>query len=270
MSESGKYTMAATSRADCRLEAYSAIMSIAHEIKYARRAVALTGAGISAESGLGTFRGKDGLWSRYDPAAVASIESFTQDPRKFWEFAREIGWTFLTAKPNSAHIALAELEKMKRISCVITQNIDGLHQRAGSKRVIEIHGSIGRISCTECAAMYATEEVVGRLLLQDVPVCERCGGSLKPDVILFGEAIPKKTLNEAIEKVKSTDLLITVGTSLEVYPAASFPEAAKKSGARIVSINAERTVWDDLCDYKVHGHAAEILPRIVQAMKISF
>ena len=123
------------------MEAYSAIMSIAHEIKHARRVVALTGAGISAESGLGTFRGKDGLWSKYDPAVVASIESFTRDPRKFWKFAREIGWIFLTAKPNAAHTALAELETMKRLDYVITQNVDGLHQRAGSKRVIEIHGN---------------------------------------------------------------------------------------------------------------------------------
>jgi NAD-dependent deacetylase len=245
-------------------------MSIAHEIKHAKRAVALTGAGISVESGLGTFRGKDGLWSRYDPAAVASIESFMRDPRKFLEFAREIGWTFLNAKPNAAHIALAELERIKRLDCVITQNIDGLHQRAGSRCVIEIHGSIGHVSCTECGATYATEKVVDHLILQDVPTCERCGGSLKPDVIPFGEEIPKKTLSQAVKKVKSTDLLLTVGTSLEVYPAASFPEAAKKSGAKVVSINTERTVWDDLCDYKVHGSAAEILPRIVQAMKIIF
>ena len=270
MRRSTKYSAMAATGSEYHLEAYSAIMSIAHEIKHARRVVALTGAGISAESGLGTFRGKGGLWSRYDPAEVASIESFTRDPRKFWEFAREIGWTFLSAKPNAAHVALAELEKMKRLDCVITQNIDGLHQRAGSRCVIEIHGSIGRVSCTECAATYATENVVDHLILQDAPTCERCGGSLKPDVILFGEEIPKKTLSQAVKKAKSTDLLLTVGTSLEVYPAASFPETAKKSGAKVISINTERTAWDDLCDYKVHGSAAEILPRIVQAMKIIF
>jgi len=252
------------------LEAYSAIMSIAHEIRHARRAVALTGAGISAESGLGTFRGKDGLWSRYDPASVASIESFTQDPRKFWEFAREIGWSFLTAKPNAAHMALAELEDMKRLDCVITQNIDGLHQRAGSKRVIEVHGSIGQVACTKCTATYETAKAVDQLVRQDVPTCERCGGSLKPQVVLFGEMIPKKTLDQAFKKLKSADLFLAVGTSLEVYPAASFPEAAKKSGAKIVSINMERTRWDDLCDYRVSGPAGEILPRIVQAIKISF
>jgi len=252
------------------LEAYSAIMSIAHEIKHARRTVALTGAGISAESGLGTFRGKDGLWSKYDPAVVASIESFKRDPRKFWEFAREIGWIFLTAKPNAAHIALAELEVMKRLDSVITQNVDGLHQRAGSKRVIEIHGNAGRIICTRCLAEYATEKIVDRIAREDVPRCDRCGGSLKPDVILFGEPLPKRAFDQALKKVRSADLLIAVGTSLEVYPAASLPEIAKKSGAKIVSIDSERTGWDDLCDYKVSGPAGEVLPRIVQAIRITF
>jgi NAD-dependent deacetylase len=252
------------------LEAYSAIMSIAHEIKHAKRAVALTGAGISAESGLGTFRGKDGLWSRYDPAVVASIESFTQDPRKFWEFAREIGWIFLTAKPNAAHVALADLEAMKRLDSVITQNVDGLHQRAGSKHVIEIHGNAGRIICTRCSAEYTTEKIVDRIAQQYVPTCDRCGGPLKPDVVLFGEPLPSKAFDQALKKVRSADLLLAVGTSLEVYPAASLPEIAKKSGAKIVSIDSERTSWDNLCDYKVHGPAGEVLPRIVQATKISF
>jgi NAD-dependent deacetylase len=245
-------------------------MSIAHEIKRARKTVALTGAGISAESGLGTFRGKDGLWSKYDPAMVASIESFTRDPRKFWEFAREIGWIFLTAKPNPAHTALAELEAMKRLDSVITQNADGLHQRAGSKHVIEIHGNASRIICTRCLAEYATEKIVDRVTQEDVPTCERCGGPLKPDVILFGEPLPKKALDQALKKMRSTDLLLAVGTSLEVYPAASLPEVAKKSGAKIVSIDSERTSWDNLCDYKVNGPAGEILPRIVQAIKITF
>ena len=252
------------------MEAYSAIMSIAHEIKNARRTVALTGAGISAESGLGTFRGKDGLWSRYDPAVVASIESFTQDPRKFWEFAREVGWIFLTAKPNAAHMALADLEAMKRLDSVITQNVDGLHQRAGSKHVIEIHGNAGRIICTRCNAEYATEKIVDRIAQEDVPTCERCGGSLKPDVILFGESLPKKAFDLALRKMKSTDLLLAAGTSLEVYPAASLPELAKKNGAKIVSIDTGRTSWDNLCDYKVNGPAGEILPRIVQAIRITF
>jgi len=252
------------------LEAYSAIMSIAHELKHAKRAVALTGAGISAESGLGTFRGKDGLWSRYDPAAVASIESFTHDPRRFWEFAREVGRIFLTAKPNPAHIALAELEAMKHLDSVITQNVDGLHQRAGSKRVIEIHGNAGRISCTRCSAVYVTEKIVDRIAQQDVPTCDKCGGSLKPDVILFGEPLPKKAFDQAVKKVRSADLMLAVGTSLEVYPAASLPEMAKKGGAKIISIDSERSGWDDLCDYKVNGPAGEILPRIVQAIRITF
>jgi len=252
------------------LEAYSAIMSIAHEIKHARRAVALTGAGISAESGLGTFRGKSGLWSRYDPAVVASIGSFMQDPQKFWEFARDIGWSFLRAKPNPAHIALAELEEMKRLECVITQNIDGLHQRAGSRRVIEIHGTIERVSCANCGSTYATEEIMNCLIRQDIPRCSRCGSPLKPDVILFGEAVPKKVLDEAIKEVRSADLLLAVGTSLEVEPAASFPEIVKRNGAKIISINTERAEWDHLCDYKLYALAGETLPRIVQAMKISF
>jgi NAD-dependent deacetylase len=252
------------------LEAYSTIMSIAHEIKHARRAVAFTGAGISAESGLGTFRGRDGLWSRYDPSEVASIESFKRDPRKFWGFAREIGWIFLTAKPNAAHIALAELEAMKRLDSVITQNVDGLHQRAGSKHVVEIHGNVGRMICIRCSATCATEKIVNRIEYQDVPTCDRCGGPLKPDIILFGERLPDRAFNQALKKVRSADLLLAVGTSLEVYPAATLPEMAKKGGAKVVSIDSERTAWDDLCDYKVNGQAGEILPRIVQAIKITF
>jgi NAD-dependent deacetylase len=245
-------------------------MSIAHEIKHARRAVAFTGAGISTESGLGTFRGKDGLWSRYDPSEVASIESFTQYPRKFWEFAREIGWTFLAAEPNAAHIALAELEAMRRLDSVITQNVDGLHQRAGSKHVVEIHGNAGRIICTRCSATYATQSIVERIERQDVPRCDRCGGPLKPDVILFGEPLPERAFGQALKKVKSADLLLAVGTSLEVYPAATLPELAKKSGAKVISVDSERTGWDDLCDYKVSGPAGEVLPRIVQAIRITF
>ena len=251
------------------MEAYSAILSVAHEIKHAKRAVAFTGAGISAESGLATFRGRDGLWNKYDPA-VASIESFAQDPRKFWQFAREIGWIFLAARPNDAHIALAELEEMKRLDCVITQNVDGLHQRAGSKHVIEIHGNASRIICTRCAAAYATERIIDRLTEQEIPTCDRCGGTLKPDVILFGEPLQKKAFDHALKEVKSAGLLLAVGTSLEVYPAASLPEIAKKNGAKIISIDNEKTGWDDLCDYKVNGPAGEILPRIVQAIKISF
>jgi NAD-dependent deacetylase len=244
-------------------------MSIAHEIKHARRAVAFTGAGISAESGLGTFRGRDGLWSRYDPAEVASIESFKREPRKFWEFAREIGWIFLTAKPNAAHMALAELESMKRLDSVITQNVDGLHQRAGSKHVVEIHGNVGRMICTRCSATCATERILDRIAQQEVPTCDRCGGTLKPDIILFGEPLPDRAFDQALKKVRSADLLLAVGTSLEVYPAATLPEIAKKGGAKVVSINSERTPWDDLCDHRVTGPAGEILPRIVQAIKIT-
>jgi NAD-dependent deacetylase len=243
-------------------------MSIAHEIKHARRVVAFTGAGISAESGLGTFRGTDGLWSRYDPAEVASIESFKRDPRRFWEFAREIGWIFLTARPNAAHTALAELEAMKRLDCVITQNVDGLHQRAGSKHVVEIHGNVGRTICTRCSAACATEKIIDHLERQHVPTCDRCGGPLKPDIILFGEPLPERAFDQALKKVTSADLLLAVGTSLEVYPAATLLEIAKKGGAKVVSIDTERTAWDDLCDYKVNGPAGEILPRIVQAIKI--
>jgi NAD-dependent deacetylase len=153
---------------------------------------------------------------------------------------------------------------------VITQNVDGLHQRAGSKHVIEIHGNAGRISCTRCSAEYRTEKIIDRIAQQDVPTCDKCGGPLKPDVILFGEPLPRRAFDQALKKVRSVDLLLAVGTSLEVYPAASLPEIAKKNGAKIVSIDSERTGWDDLCDYRVNGPAGEILPRVVQAIKITF
>lgn len=202
------------------------------------------------ESGLDTFRGKDGLWIRHDPALVASIESFSRDPRKFWEFAREIGSAFLNAKPNPAHEALAELERMKRLDCVITQNVDGLHQRIGSRHVIEIHGNAGRVSCIVCGTTHATVDILDRLMQQDAPTCTECGRSLKPDVVLFGEEIPRQALKEALKKIRSTDLLLAIGTSLEVQPAASFPETAKKkNGAKVVLINNEMTDLDELADY---------------------
>lgn len=217
-----------------------------------------------------TFRGKSGLWTEYDPSEVASIESFTREPSKFWKFAREIGSAFLTAEPNEAHRALAELEQMRYVDCVITQNIDGLHQRAGSRHVIELYGNVDRVNCTMCGASYATREILDSLTQQDVPRCEKCSGTLKPSAILFGEEIPKKTLNQALQKIRSTDLLLAIGTSLEVQPAGSFPDAAKKNGAKVVLINNGRTEWDGRSDYEVHGPAEEILPRIVQAMKITF
>jgi NAD-dependent deacetylase len=231
----------------------------------ARRGVALTGAGISAESGIPTFRGEGGLWTVYDPVKVASLEFFMADPSAYWKVARERGPLVMSAKPNPGHEALTALESAGHIAGVVTQNTDGLHQDAGSRRVIELHGSGRTVRCLDCGAVEPRAAVQARLDVEMPPRCRKCAGTfLKPAVVMFGEPMPQGAMREAGALAQQADVMLVVGSSLVVYPAAEIPLIAARSGARLIVVNAEATPLDDLAEVVVLGRAGEILPRIVE------
>jgi len=233
-------------------------------VQNAQRICALTGAGISVDSGIPDFRSEGGLWKRYDPLEYATYESFLNDPSKFWTMGRELARVILDAKPNAAHYALAELEKRGKLIGVITQNIDNLHQAAGSKRVIELHGNYLRAYCMSCGKVYVGEAVHRRVATGEIPPrCDECKGVLKSESILFGEPLPEKAMSEAIELCRQTDLMLVVGTSLAVYPAAYLPQLAKDSGAKVIIINLHGENRDDVADIVLKGRASIILPKLV-------
>ncbi len=252
-------------------DAEEKILRTADMIRKARRVVVFTGAGVSTESGIPDFRSPGGLWSRFDPEDF-TIERFLASPetrRKQWRFLIAGGF-IAGAEPNAAHAAIAELEALGRLECVITQNIDDLHQKAGNDpaRVYELHGSMRWIRCLACGQRTALEEILGRhRAADDPPACERCGGIMKPDVIFFGEALPEKTLQAAIGHADRCDLLIVVGSSLVVYPAAGIPFAAEQAGAKLVIVNLSPTPADPIADVVISASAAEVLPRIVAEVK---
>jgi len=235
-------------------------------IRASGRAVAFTGAGISAESGIPTYRGRGGLWSRHDPNKYASLDYFLHDPSCYWAFFRELRPLLDRARPNPGHVALAELESRGALSAVITQNIDGLHQAAGSARVLELHGTARRAHCMDCGRAF-TIEAVFPLLAGDLPPrCAGCGGVLRPAVVFFGEALPAGVFEEAIAEARASDLVLAVGSSLTVYPAAAVPEIARSAGARILIVNVDPTPVDPAADLLFHDEAGRILPRILAAL----
>lgn len=234
-------------------------------LRGARHGLALTGAGVSAESGIPTFRGEGGLWTQYDPVKVASIDSFLADPEAYWRVSRERGRVALAARPNPGHIALAALETAGRLVAVVTQNTDGLHQDAGNRRVIELHGSGRTVECLTCGRTEPRSEVQARLDVEMPPRCKHCGGAvLKPTVVLFGEPMPVQATQEAFELASRTDVMLVVGTSLVVYPAAEVPLVALRAGARMIVINAEPTPFDRFAEVVIHGRSGEVLPEIAQ------
>ena len=244
-----------------------AIQSAADLLAGARHGLALTGAGVSAESGIPTFRGEGGLWTKYDPVKVSSIESFLADPAAYWRVSRERGAAALAARPNAGHIALAELEAAGRIDAVVTQNTDGLHRDAGSKRLIELHGSGRTVECLDCGREESRADVQARLGGEMPPRCRHCGGMrLKPTVVLFGEAMPPDAIGEAFELASRADVMLVVGTSLVVFPAADVPLAAVRAGARMIVVNAEPTPFDGLAEVVIHGRSGEVLPEIVSVI----
>ena len=229
----------------------------------ARKISAYTGAGISVASGIPDFRSEGGLWKRFDPLEHATRESFMRDPTKFWTMGKELAETIVKAKPNDAHLSLATLEEQGKLSGVITLNIDNLHQAAGNKKVIELHGNYLCTHCVECNKEYfgrAVHESVARGEIP--PKCEKCGGVLKSDATLFGEPLPQEPMAQAVELCRDTDLMIVIGTSLTVYPTAFLPQLAKNAGAKIILINLEGTNKDGVADIVLKGRATDILPAI--------
>jgi NAD-dependent deacetylase len=232
-------------------------------VNESNRIVAFTGAGISSESGIPTYRGNGGLWSKYDPSIYANIDFFLRDSTYYWNFFRDERYPMLKqAKPNAAHYALVELEKRGKISRIITQNIDGLHQMAGHSYVIELHGNARKILCLHCDKTFTTDEVYEKLKREIPPKCS-CGGNLKPNVIFFGESLPQDALEEATIVAKNCDLFLVLGSSLVVYPAANLPEIAKKENTSLVIINIDPTPLDDIADIVIHKSASKVLSEVV-------
>jgi NAD-dependent deacetylase len=222
--------------------------------------VALTGAGISAESGIPTFRSKGGLWEKFDPAVYASIEVFHQDPSKYWSIRGEFIRNYDAYQPNPGHLALAELESMGLLRHVITQNIDGLHRKAGSRNVTEIHGSLREIFCISCGKEFRAPHIPKGM----PPLCG-CGGVLKPNTVLFGESLPPNALETAWHESGTCRVMLVIGTSAVVQPAASLPHIAKQSGAAVVEVNIERAFSN--ADYFLEGKAGTVLPMLVLEIK---
>jgi NAD-dependent deacetylase len=234
-------------------------------IGHARHALALTGAGVSAESGIPTFRGEGGLWTRYDPVKVASIEYFMADPSAYWSVSKDRGRVALAARPNAGHHALAALEASGLLVAVVTQNTDGLHQDSGSRTVIEVHGSSRTVQCLDCGNREPRGDVQARLDMEMPPRCRLCGGTfLKPTVVLFGEPLPQAAIQQAFALARQADVMLVVGSSLVVYPAADIPLVAVRSGAQLIVINAEPTPFDELAAVVIRGKSGEVLPEIVE------
>jgi len=246
-------------------EQKSFVKTTAKDIAASRKTIALTGAGISVESGIPDFRSAGGLWSRYDPGEYAHISAFQANPEKVWQMLQEMMELVMNAEPNPAHIALAELEGMGLLSAVVTQNVDGLHQKGGSKEVIEFHGSNRWLVCLACgdrreAASFSFDIIP--------PRCPRCDAILKPDVVFFGEPIPGEAHTRSFAEAATCDLVLVVGTSAMVYPAAGIPTTAKQNGAKVIEINTEPTpLTGVVSDYLIQGSAGEILPKIVEEAK---
>jgi NAD-dependent deacetylase len=229
-------------------------------LRIAKHIAVLTGAGISAESGVPTFRSADGLWKNFSASELANPEAFKTNPRRVWEW---YGWRrgeMLKASPNPAHLALAELEKRTEDFHLITQNIDNLHRRAGNERIVEIHGNVFRNRCTNCGHVYA-DETCNFEEPNPLPTCPKCGSIARVDVVWFGEALPEKELRESLRAAQNCDVFLTVGTSALVYPAAHLPILAKESGAVLVEVNIEQTGLTWQSDFSFIGKAGEIIPK---------
>ncbi|MGV9197884.1 MAG: SIR2 family NAD-dependent protein deacylase [Promethearchaeia archaeon] len=238
-------------------------------IQKSENIVVFTGAGASTESGIADFRSEGGLWSRYDPAIHANYRLFLKDPSKFWEMHRELERVLIDAEPNPTHYAIAELEKMGKIKAIITQNVDMLHQKAGSSSyddvpIYELHGSYGRLECVRCSKEFELEEVDTQS--EEYPICE-CGGFIKPKVILFGENLPPGILNNAISSIRNCDCFLMIGSSLAVSPANFLPGLAKEYGADLIFINKENTAMDEIADVFLKGKSGEIFTQLMDKLE---
>lgn len=231
----------------------------------ARRVIAFTGAGVSVPSGIPDFRSREGIWAKYPPEEFGTLEAFLSDPPRWWGFYRALARAFAQVAPNPAHLVLAELGRMGLLDTVVTQNVDRLHQRAGNRRVIELHGSDQRLKCVVCqTTMEGEAPLEGK-----PPSCARCGQTLKPDVVLFGEALPQGVIEEAQELARQSDVCLVVGTSAVVYPAATIPEIVARGGGTVCQFDLESTDLTHLgyVRWFVEGPAEETLPRLLELVQ---
>ena len=247
-----------------------AVRAAAALFRRSQHAVALSGAGLSAESGIPTYRGVNGIWTKFGEPTIDGWDLFCADPKAWWEHATErregsgFGHAIDIARPNAGHVAMAELEHMGRLAHVITQNIDNLHQRAGSRSVTEIHGNRAKVRCMNCGGRDRLETIsLDRL----PPLCPECGGILKNDTVMFGEPIPDDALRECYRQSAFADLFLVVGTSAVVYPAADFPVMAKRRGAALIEVNPDETALSDIADVVVRASAGVALPAIVELLQ---
>ncbi len=246
----------------------SLIKQAAALVHEAQNIVAFTGAGISTPSGIPDFRSPDsGAWENADPTIVASLFAFQRDPRPFFEWIRPATKLMLEAQPNPAHLALADLEKMGKVKAVVTQNIDNLHGRAGSNKVFELHGHMREVTCLTCRKSQKAAQIIEIFLADgNVPYCD-CGGVLKPNVILFGEQLPFVEFAASEEAMRQADLVMVVGSSLEVTPAADLPAVAMTNGAKGIIVNLQPTYFDRQAEVVIPGDVADVLPRIVDLVQ---
>ena len=235
--------------------------SVADKLHQAKKIVFVTGAGISQESGIPTFRGNDGLWRKYDPMQLATIDVFYQNPKLVWEWYEDRRKNILAAKPNAGHVAIADLAKYKEV-WVLTQNIDGLHQIAGSKNVLELHGSIITIKCTVCDF----KDKITNQFSEVPPLC-KCGNILRPDVVWFGEPLPQDVWGEAMMQASQCDVMVVSGTSLAVSPANLLPVYARQNGALMIEVNPEETPMSHNMDLSIRASSAKAFPDLVSIVQ---
>ncbi len=229
-----------------------------------KRIVFFTGAGISAESGISTFRGKDGIWNKLKPEELANFDAFLRNPDLVWEWYQHRRQIIHETTPNPGHLAIAEFQNYFDDVTVVTQNIDNLHRRAGSKKIYELHGNIERNYCVDCGTPFNSPDIDTS---KGVPKCEKCGGLIRPDVVWFGEMLPQDDYNGGEQAAQFSDICFVVGTSAVVYPAVYIPMAAKQGGSYIVEVNIESTEFSRYADYSLFGKSGEILPQILEEIK---
>lgn len=250
-----------------RSDVDAAITRLAGWLRETQRGVAFTGAGISTESGIPDFRSPGGVWSRHQPVLFQDFLADADARRRYWQIRRESVPGFLAAEPNAGHLALAKLEEQGRLIAVVTQNIDELHQRAGSRRVLEVHGTAMKVKCLSCDKRWSAEEIHARLEAgEDAPTCDACGGLLKSMTVSFGQELPADVWQEAMQLSRQCDLFLALGSSLVVYPAAQLPETAKRSGARLVIINRDPTPMDEVADLVINASIGETMDKVMDVI----
>lgn len=239
--------------------------SFLKRITNAEKIVVFTGAGISAESGIPTFRGKDGIWNKLKPEELASFNAFLKNPDMVWEWYQHRRSIIHEKSPNAAHYSITEMEKYFDKVSVVTQNVDNLHRRAGNNNVYELHGNIERNYCIDCKRPYTDSGL--ELENKQVPKCDYCGGLIRPDVVWFGEVLPQDVFAESERLAAESDICFVIGTSAVVYPAAYIPLGAKQAGSCLVEINIEETELSQIADYSYFGAAGKIMPKILDEIK---